>query len=89
MARIVPHMRVAATMTRHLVPLSTCLQRPLHLLNLMMKRQNRTLALTFAVVTMFTVGETFPCDPLAATYSNKETGNLIARTELQRRSTYM
>ena len=44
---------------------------------------------SFGVVTMFTVGETFPCDPLAATYSNKETGNLIARTELQRRSRYM
>ena len=27
---------------------------------------------SFGVVTIFTVGETFPCDPLAATYSNNE-----------------
>ena len=39
-ARIVPHMKVAATMTKALVPPSTCLQRPLHLLSLMLKNQN-------------------------------------------------
>ena len=44
---------------------------------------------SFGVVSIFTVGETFPCDPLAATYSTKETENLIAHTELQLRSRYM
>ena len=44
---------------------------------------------SLGVVTIFTVGETFPCDPLAPTYTNMETGMLVARTELQRRSEYM
>ena len=44
---------------------------------------------SLGVVTIFTVGETFPCDPLAPTYTNMETGLLVARTELQRRSEYM
>ena len=43
---------------------------------------------SLGVVTIFTVGETFPCDPLAATYF-KEDRMLVARTELQRRNEYM
>ena len=35
------------------------------------------------------VGENFPCDPLAPTYLNEDSGLLIALTELERRSRYM
>ena len=44
---------------------------------------------SLGVVTIFTIGETFPCDPLAPTYNDEESGLLIARNELQRRSQYM
>ena len=44
---------------------------------------------SFGVVTIFTIGETFPCDPLAPNYFNESSGLLVARTELQRRSGYM
>ncbi|CAI8029727.1 hypothetical protein GBAR_LOCUS16861, partial [Geodia barretti] len=41
------------------------------------------------VVAIFTIGEVFPCDPLSPTYLNENSGVLVARTELQRRSGYM
>ena len=44
---------------------------------------------SLGVVTIFTLGETFPCDPLAPNTMDEESGVLIARTELQRRSEYM
>ena len=44
---------------------------------------------SFGVITIFTVGETFPSDPLAPNYLDKQSGHLVARTELQRRSQYM
>ena len=46
---------------------------------------------SLGVVTIFTVGETFPCDPLAPTYIDEDNGvpNKIARTELQRHSQCM
>ena len=44
---------------------------------------------SLGVVTIFTIGETFPCDPLPSTYLDKRSGFLVARTELQRRSGYM
>ena len=44
---------------------------------------------SLGIVTIFTIGETFPRDPLPSTYADKETGLLVARTELQRRSGYM
>ena len=44
---------------------------------------------SLGVVAIFTIGETFPCDPLAATYLDEDSGLLVARTELQRRSEYM
>ena len=43
---------------------------------------------SFAVVTIFTIGGVFPCDPLQPNYLD-ETGSLVARTELQRRIEYM
>ena len=44
---------------------------------------------SLGVVTIFTIGETFPCDPLAPNYFDEDSGLLVARTELQRRSEYM
>ena len=44
---------------------------------------------SLGVVTIFTLSETFPCDPLAPNYTDEESGLLIARSELQRRSRYM
>ena len=44
---------------------------------------------SLGVVTIFTISETFPCDPLAPNYLDEDTGLLVARTELQRRSKYM
>ena len=43
---------------------------------------------SFGVVTIFAVGEKFPCHPLAPNYEDDD-GLLVARTELQRRSEYM
>ena len=44
---------------------------------------------SFGVVTIFTIGEVFPCDPEAPTYTDETSGLLVARTELQRLSVYM
>ena len=44
---------------------------------------------SFGVVTIFTFGETFPCDPLEPNYVDEKSGLLVARTELQRRRHYM
>ena len=41
------------------------------------------------VITIFTVGEVFPCDPQEPTYVDEKSGLLVARSELQRRSQYM
>ena len=43
---------------------------------------------SFGVVTIFTIGETFPCHLLTPNYV-EDGGSLVARTELQRRSEYM
>ena len=44
---------------------------------------------SLGVVTIFTISENFPCDPLAPTFTHKKSGLLVARTELQRRREYM
>ena len=44
---------------------------------------------SLGVVTIFTIGETFPCDPSEPNYTDEKSGLLVARTELQRRSGYM
>ena len=43
---------------------------------------------SFGIVTIFTVGETFPSNPLTPNYCYDD-GRLSARTELERRSEYM
>ena len=55
----------------------------------MLKSQNMIDVFSLGVVTIFTIGGVFPCDPLEPNYLNDETGLLIACTELQRRSEYM
>ena len=91
-ARIVPRMRGAATMTK--APGASPYMPPEAIApadsNEQKSKYNASIDIfSFGVVTIFTIGETFPCDPLAHNYINKETGLLVARTELQRRSEYM
>ena len=91
-ARIVPRMRAAATMTKApgasvymppeaVAPSATTTEKS--------KYDGSIDVFSLGVVTIFTLGETFPCDPLAPTHMDEEGGVLIARTELQRRSEYM
>ena len=90
-ARIVPH-RAAATMTKGpgalpymppeaIAPSTTNTE--------MSKYDPNIDVFSFGVVTIFTIGGIFPCDPLAQAYLDEKSGLLVARTELQRRSVYM
>ena len=91
-ARIVPRMRAAATMTKapgagiYMPPEAVA---PSASNTLMSKYDASIDVFSLGVVTIFTIGETFPCDPLAPTYLDDDSGLLIARTELQRRGRYM
>ena len=91
-ARIVPRMKAEATMTN--VPGAFVYMPPEAIApadsNEQKSKYNASIDIfSFGVVTIFTIGETFPRHPLAHNYINKETGLLVARTELQRRSEYM
>ena len=91
-ARIVPRMRNAATMAK--APGASVYMPPEAIApsasNAEMSKYDASIdVFSLGVVTIFTVGETFPCDPLAATYFDEEKGILVARTELQRRNEYM
>ena len=44
---------------------------------------------SLGVVTIFTLGETYPCKPLEPTYTDEQSGLLKPRTELERRSHYL
>ena len=92
MARIVLPMRDAATMTKapgasiYMPPeaIAPCLS------NGEKSKYDASIdVFSFGVVTIFTVGESFPCDLLAPTYFDEGKGMVIGRTELQRRSEYM
>ena len=89
-ARFAPRMRAAATMTKgpgasvYMPPEATA---PATSDKEKSKYDTSIDIFSLGVVTIFTVGETFPCDPLAATYLKDRM--LVARTELQRRSKYM
>ena len=91
-ARIAPRMRAAATMTKgpgasvYMPPEATV---PATSDKEKSKYDTSIDIFSLRVVTIFTVGETFPCDPLAATYLDEGSGLVIGRTELQRRSEYM
>ena len=93
-ARIVPGacIRAAATMTK--VPGASVYMPPEAIApadsNEQKSKYDASIdVFSFGVVTIFTIGETFPCDPLAPNYTDEETGLLVARTELQRRSKYL
>ena len=90
-ARFAPRMRAAATMTKG--PGSSVYMPPEAFApaktNKEMSKYDTSIDIfSLGVVTMFTVSETFPCDPLEPNYLNKD-GLLVARTELQRRREYM
>ena len=91
-ARIVPRMRAATTMTK--APGASPYMPPEAIAPSESDEQKSKYDVSIdifslGVVTIFTIGETFPCDPLAHNYTDEETGLLVARTELQRRSEYM
>ena len=91
-ARIVPRMPDAATMTKApgaLIYMPLEATAPAESNDEKSKYDVSIDIFSFGVVTIFTVGETFPCDPLAPNYFDEEKGIVIARTELQRRSRYM
>ena len=91
-ARIVPRMRAAATMTKGpgaIVYMPPEAIAPSASNTLMSKYDASIDVFSLGVVTIFTIGETFPCDPLAPNYADEKSGLLVARTELQRRSRYM
>ena len=85
-ARIAPPMRAAATMTKGPGAL---IYMPPEVFEEKAKYDASIDIFSLGVITIFTVGETFPCDPLAPTYTDEKSGLLVARTELQRRSEYM
>ena len=91
-ARMAPRMRAAATMTKGpgglvymppeaIAPSSSKPEKSKYVASIDV--------FSFGVVTIFTIGEVFPCDPEAPTYTDETSGLLVARTELQRRSLYM
>ena len=88
-ARIVPRMRAAATMTKapgggvYMPPEAVAPSAS----NREKSKYNASIDMfSLGVVTTFTIGETFPCDPLAPTYTDEKSGLLVACSELQRRS---
>ena len=91
-ARIVPRMQDAATMTK--APGASVYMPPEAIApsdsNDEKSKYDASIDIfSLGVVTIFTVGEAFPCDPLAATYFNEETGTIVGRSELQRRGRYI
>ena len=91
-ARIVPRMRAAATMTKGpgaIVYMPPEAFAPSASNREMSKYDASIDVFSFGIITIFTIGETFPCDPLEPNYTDEKSGLLIARSELQRRSGYM
>ena len=85
-ARIVPRMRAAATMT---TGPGALIYMPPEVFGEKSKYDASIDIFSLGVVTIFTIGGTFPCDPLPHNYFDERSGLLVARTELQRRSGYM
>jgi serine/threonine protein kinase len=91
-ARIVPRMRTAATMTKgpgasvYMPPEASAPAKS----NAQKSKYDASIdVFSLGVVTIFAIGEVFPCDPLEHNYFDEKSGVLLARTELQRRSHYM
>ena len=92
-ARIVPRtVRAAATMTKapgagiYMPPEATAASSS----NTEKSKYDTSIDIfSLGVVAIFTIGGTFPCDLEAPNYLDDDSGLLVARTELQRRSAYM
>ena len=91
-ARITPRTRAAATMTKgpgasiYMPPEAFAPAKS----NKEMSKYDASIDIfSLGVVTIFTIGETFPRDPLEPNYVDEKSGLLVARTELQRRSDYV
>ena len=91
-ARIVPRVRAAATMTKGpgaLIYMSPEAFAPTRS-NTEKSKYNASIdVFSLGIVTIFTIGGVFPCDPLEHNYYDEKSGVLLGRTELQRRSEYM
>ena len=92
MARIVPRMRAAATMTK--VPGALIYMPPEALASLASNKEKSKYSasidiFSLGIVSIFTLSQTFPCDLLEPTYTDEESGLLKAHTELERRDEYM
>ena len=85
-ARIVPHIGAAATMTKGPGAL---VYMPPEAFAEKSKYDASIDMFSFAIITIFTIGGVFPCDPQEPNYVDENSGLLVARTELQRRSKYM
>ena len=91
-ARIVPRMRDAATMTKapgvsiYMPPEAVI---PSESNDEKSKYDTSIDVFSFGVVTIFTVGNIFPCDVLPPTYFDEEKDMVVGCSELQRRSKYM
>ena len=91
-ARIVPRVRAAATMTKGpgaLVYMPPEAFAPTRSNTEKSKYDAGIDVFSLGVITIFTIGGVFPCDPLEHNYYDESSGMLLARTELQRRSEYM
>ena len=88
-ARITPHMRAAATMTK--APGASIYMPPEAIAASATKSKYNTSIDVFSlgVVAIFTIGVNFPCDLEVPTYTDEVSELLVARTELQRRGKYM
>ena len=84
--RIVPRERAAATMTKGPGAL---VYMPPEAFAEKSKYDVSIDVFSLGVVSIFTIGHVFPCDPLEPNYYDETSGMLLARTELQRRSEYM
>ena len=95
-ARIVPRMRVAATMTKGLGAIiymspEAMESKPAEKEEEKDKKSKYDASIdifSFGVVAIFTLCQTFPCDLLAPTYRD-ERRRIIGRSELERRERYM
>ena len=91
-ARIAPRMGDAATMTKGpgaLIYMPPEAFAPAKSNKEMSKYDTSIDIFSLGVVTIFTISEAFPCDPLEPNYLDEDSGLLTPRTELQRRSEYM
>ena len=90
-ARIVRHQLSAAAMTK--APGASVYMPPEAVTTAVSNRQKSEYdssidIFSLGVVAIFTISQTFPCDPLEPTYID-DSGSLKARSELERRSKYM